>query len=146
MTVLIDTNVMLDYVMKREPFAQDALNCLEKLISGKAKVYLTTGTITDINSVARRTLHDAAAATGVTAKLLNAFQIVGIDKADCVKALDVSMDNFEDALVSICATKAKADYIITQNTKHNGQSPVPSISPTEFLKVQMAQGTAIHSL
>ena len=48
MTVLIDTNIILDYVLKREPFAQSALQCLDRLMEAKAKVWLTASTITDI--------------------------------------------------------------------------------------------------
>jgi len=136
MIVLIDTNIILDYVLKREPFAQDALECLDWLINHKAKVWLTASTITDIYYVTRRTLHDAAAAKSVIAKLLNAFQIASVDKGDCVKALDIDMSDYEDALVSVCAKKVKADYIITQNTKHFNQSSVPAMKPADFLRVQ----------
>ena len=46
MTVLIDTNVILDYVLKREPFADAARDCIERLLSEKEKVWLTASTIT----------------------------------------------------------------------------------------------------
>ena len=134
MIVLIDTNIILDYILKREPFAQDAMDCLERLIANKAKVWLTASTITDIYYITRRTLHDAVAAKSVVAKLLNAFQIAGVDQTDCVKALDVDVSDYEDALVSVCAKKVKAEYIITQNTKHFGQSSVPAMTPSAFLK------------
>ena len=135
MTVLIDTNVILDYVLKREPFAQDALDCLERLIISKAKIWLTASTITDIYYVTRKALHDAAAAKSVIAKLLNAFLIAGVDQADCVKALDADMSDYKDALVSVCAKKVKAEYIITRNTKHFSQSPVPAMKPADYLEM-----------
>ena len=137
MIVLSDTNVVLDYILKREPFAQDALDCLERLIGNRAKVWLTASTITDIFYVTRRALHDAVAAKGVVAKLLNAFQIASVDQTDCVKALDVDMNDYEDALVSVCAKKVKAEYIITQNTKHFAQSSVPAMKPADFLNLQI---------
>jgi predicted nucleic acid-binding protein len=129
MTVLIDTNVILDYVLKREPFAQDALACLERLIIGKAKIWLTSSTITDIYYVTRRALHDSEEAKAVVAKLLNAFQIAGVDKADCLNALNNGISDYEDALVSVCAKKIKAEYIITRNTKDFEKSAVPAIAP-----------------
>ena len=84
-----------------------------------------------------RALHDGAETKSVIAKLLNAFQVAGVDKADCIKALNVDMDDYEDALVSVCAKKVKAEYIVTQNTKNFGNSPVPTIKPADFLKVGM---------
>ena len=134
MILLIDTNVIIDYVLNREPFAKDTLECFEKLYKNKAKIWLTASTITDIYYITRRALHDAAAAKNVITKLLNAFQIAGVDKQDCVKALDAGMNDYEDALVSVCAKKIKAEYILTQNIKHFGQSSVPAIKPVDLLK------------
>jgi predicted nucleic acid-binding protein len=135
MTVLIDTNVILDYVLKREPFAADALSCLERLIISKEKVWLTASTITDIYYVTRRTLKDSAKAKAVIAKLLNAFQVAGVDKADCIIALGNGVSDYEDALVSVCAKKVKAEYVITRNIKDFEKSAVPAITPSDFLKL-----------
>jgi len=121
----------------REPFAQDAMTCLERLIMDKAKVWLTASTITDIYYVTRRALHDAAAAKCAIAKLLNAFLIASVDRTDCVKALDVDMNDYEDALVSVCAKKVKAEYIITRNTKHFHRSSVPAMNPVDYLNMKI---------
>lgn len=105
------------------------------MFSGKAKVWLTASTIADICHITRRALQDAATAKSVIAKLLNAFQIAGVDQGDCVKALDIDMGGYEDALVSVCAKKGKAEYIITQNTERFGNASVPAIKPADFLKI-----------
>ncbi len=136
MTVLIDTNVILDYVLKREPFAADALACIDRLIIGKAKVWLTASTITDIYYVTRKALQDSASARAVIVKLLGAFQTAGVDKTDCISALDVGVSDYEDALVSVCAKKARAEYIITRNIKDFQGSPVQAITPADFLKAR----------
>jgi predicted nucleic acid-binding protein len=133
MIVLIDTNVILDYALKREPFAQAAFECFERLILDKSKVWLTASTITDIYYVAKRALKDDGAAKKIIAKLLNALQIAGVDKTDCLNALDIDSNDYEDALVSICAKKVKAEYIITRNIKDFQNSFVPSITPGDFL-------------
>jgi predicted nucleic acid-binding protein len=132
---MIDTNIMLDYVLNREPFANSALACLERLFAEKAKVYLTASTITDIYYLTNKTLHDREKSKDVIAKLLNAFQIVPVDKTDCVTALGLPMTDYEDALVSVCSKKVKAEYIITRNLSDYKNSPVPAIEPIEFLKI-----------
>jgi len=133
MTVLIDTNVILDYVLKREGFAENALACLEKLVIAKAKIWLTASTITDIYYVSRRSLKDSDAAKGIIAKLLNSFDIATVDKSDCQNALISPMNDYEDALVSVCAKKVKADCIISRNVKDFTDSPVPVMHPIDFL-------------
>jgi predicted nucleic acid-binding protein len=132
MTVLIDTNVILDYVLPREPHADTARDCIERLLADKAKAWLTASTITDIYYVARRALRDADATKNVIAKLLGAFQIAGVDKGDCMSALALDMTDYEDALVAVCAKKIKADYVLTRNTKDFINSPVPAIKPIDF--------------
>jgi len=134
MTVLIDTNVILDYVLKREPHANSAFACIDYLMTSKAKIWLTASTITDIYYVTRRTLKDAPAAKKIIATLLNAFNISAVDKTDCLNALDIPNDDYEDALVSTCASKIKAAYIITRNLKDFTDSTVPAISPDEYVK------------
>ena len=134
MIVLIDTNVILDYVLLREPFAETAMKCLEYIIINKEKAYLTASTITDIYYVSRRALQNNEAAKSIISKLLNAFRIAAVDKTDCLSALNTAVSDYEDALVSVCAQKVKAEWIITRNTKHFQNSSVPAITPEGFLE------------
>lgn len=134
MNVLIDTNVMLDYVLKREPFAESARDCIEHLYIVKAKSWLTASTITDIYYLTRRALKDNQAAKAVITKLLNAFHIAGVDKTDCFNALEINVSDYEDALVSVYAKKVKAQFIITRNIKDFQTSIIPAITPNDFLK------------
>ena len=134
MTVLIDTNVILDFVLKREPFAETARDCMERLIINKTKTWLTASTITDIYYVTKRGLRYNEATRDVIAKLLNAYGIASVDKNDCVNALDLDISDYEDALLSQCAGRVKVNYIITRNEKHFASSTVPAISPEDYLK------------
>ena len=134
MDVLIDSNIVLDFILRREPHADNAMLLVEKLIKGKTRMWLTASTITDIYYVTQRTLRNNAVSKNTIEKLLNTFQIAAVDKNDCLKALDLDISDYEDALVSVCAQKAKAEYIITRNVEDFGKSPVPALSPQAFLK------------
>ena len=138
MTVLIDTNVILDYVLKREPLAQYAFDCLERLLTNKDKYksHLTASTITDIYYVTRRSLHNNELARGVVEKLLNAFNIASVDKNDCLVALTYSIGDYEDALQTQCACRIKAKHIITNNIRDFTNSPINAITPKDFLSNQ----------
>lgn len=133
MTALIDTNVIIDYILGREPFAPAARECVERLLAGNSKARLTASTITDIYYLTRRALKDKAAAKNVIAKLLNAFQIAFVDKSDCLGALEINAGDYEDALVIVCAKKVKAEYIITRNVKDFSVSAIPVVAPADFL-------------
>ena len=54
--------------------------------------------------------------------------------SDILEAIRMNFSDFEDAVVAATAARENADYIITRNTKDFIKSPVPSISPADFLK------------
>lgn len=60
--------------------------------------------------------------------------VVEVSRSDCKKALDLDMNDYEDALLSQYAKRSKATYIITRNTKRFIDSPVEAITPDDFLK------------
>jgi len=67
--------------------------------------------------------------------LLATYKIVSVTHEDCICAMAIPIEDFEDALVSACARKAETDYIISRDDKFlRGNSPVKVIEPHEFLK------------
>lgn len=54
MRVLIDTNVLLDFLLQRELFFQDAERLFQAIDSGQILGYVTATTLTDIFYIARR--------------------------------------------------------------------------------------------
>jgi len=135
MTILIGTNVILDYVLKREPYATAARMCLDILVSRKAKIWIPINALTEIYYTTMQTRHDTYAARAIVSKLLNAFQIVATDKADCLRALDLNMEDFELAIMAACAKKLKTAHIITRNPEGFNNSPVQAITPEEWVQV-----------
>ena len=134
MIVLIGTNVILDYVLKHEPYATAAKTCLDILVSRKIKIWLPVSALSDIYYATMQARHDTYAARAIVSKLLNAFQIVSVDKADCIKALELDMEDFEFALIATCAKKLKAAHIITRNPEGFRNSPVPALTPEEWVE------------
>jgi len=63
-------------------------------------------------------------------------KIVSVTHEDCAIAMAIPIEDFENALVSACAKKAKADYIISRDEKFlKDDSPVKVIAPKEFLQM-----------
>ena len=68
--------------------------------------------------------------------LLVTYNIIGVDRLDCQRALDLQINDFEDAIAAVCAKKANADYIITNDKEFLAEQDldVPAISPGDFLE------------
>jgi predicted nucleic acid-binding protein len=132
MKVLIDTNVILDVLMKREPHFEYSAELL-RLCGVKITGFITAGQTTDVFYLLRREGKDAATAKIILRKLTDNIRVIDVTAADVKNALADGMSDYEDALLAHRAKRQKADYIITRNEKDFKQSPVPALSPRAFL-------------
>ena len=66
--------------------------------------------------------------------LTSLFTVVDLRETDLTKAVDLQFPDYEDALQSVCAARAKANYIVTRNIKGFKSSAVPAIKPSELVK------------
>jgi predicted nucleic acid-binding protein len=129
---LIDTNVIIDYLDDRAPFANQAEEIIDLCERGELDGVLTAGAVTDIYYIMRKII--GREKTLESLKLLfSVFAIADVGKTDLLRAMDISMTDFEDALAAVCAKRVKADYIITRNVKDFANSPVPPITPQDFI-------------
>ncbi len=65
--------------------------------------------------------------------MMDVLDVVDVTRNDCIKAFDLLIADYEDALLVHCAKRTKAEYIITRNTKDFVNSPVEAIAPEDFL-------------
>lgn len=133
MNVLIDTNVILDVLGKREPFVKDSTAVLMLAAKGNLSASITANTVTDIYYLTKKHLQNHEAVKNALLSLIDILKVVDVTKVDCIKAFDLPMNDFEDALLAHCAKRVKADYIITRNVKDFTNSPVSTITPKDFL-------------
>ena len=134
MNVLIDTNVILDDILDRAKNAEPARRISRLVTDDLVNGYLTATCITDIFYIVAKNRSNSIARK-IIKNLLLSFAIVSVDGQDCQKAINLPMDDFEDALVMVCAEKAVLDYIVTNDKgflSENGLS-IPIINPTNFL-------------
>ena len=61
------------------------------------------------------------------------FTVVDLKADDLKKAADMKFRDYEDAVQSACASRIKANYIVTRNIKDFAESKVTAIKPTELL-------------
>lgn len=133
MKIMIDTNVVLDCMLDRKPFSEDAEMVLEQCVRGKHNGCILSSTVTDIFYIARKTMRNLHNIYLLMDDLMEDMLLIGVQNGDIMDALDRRESDFEDCLMSVCAERAGCDYIVTRNTKDFKNSKVPAITPREFL-------------
>jgi predicted nucleic acid-binding protein len=133
MKTIIDNNVILDVFQNREPFVKFSSSILRLVETKQVKGYITANSITDIHYVLNRFLKDKQKLYKAIDILFQLVDIIDVTAKDIRKAFRPEVDDFEDELISVCAERAKIDYIITRNTKDFINSPIPVITPEDFI-------------
>lgn len=140
MKILIDTNIVLDVLLRRADFFEASYDVLKLSALGKAEIFVTASAITDIYYILHRANKDAGKSKEAIIQLLNLVGIADATGSDIMNALSSKITDFEDAVAGAIAKRIKADCIVTRNTEDFSNSPVPAIDPKDFL----AQFSAIE--
>ena len=135
MKVMIDTNVVLDVLLKREPFFQASYEVMKRSALEQAEGFISATAATDIFYLLRKVLKDKQAAKDSLEKLMHLVGFADALGEDVNAAIASNMTDFEDALVSAIAARCRMDYIITRNTRDFRESPVKAITPQELLNL-----------
>ena len=134
MILMIDTNVVLDIVLKREPFFEDSYLTMLNAGENADLTLLSASAMTDLFYVLRKPI-GAAAAKEAVENLQSLIDYADVTRSDIEDAFRSSLPDLEDALVSAIAGRCKADYIITGNKANYKGSKVPAITPTELVQM-----------
>lgn len=130
--VLLDTNVVLDWLLDRSPWADEALPLWQARDTGRIIAYIPASVLTDIFYIARRQVGAVAALAAVDRSL--ALEVVAVDKTILLRARALPGGDFEDNVAMACAEAERLDFIITRNTEDFQHSPVKAIEPLTFVK------------
>jgi len=133
MKVLLDTNIIVDILSKREGY-EDSLQVLRSCEIKKIDGYVSTTTVTDVMYILRRHLPPEKLREAVQTLLIT-VGVSGVQKADITRAFSSVMKDFEDAVQASCAKRIKAEYIVTRNLRDFEESPVQAVSPADLLKL-----------
>jgi predicted nucleic acid-binding protein len=132
-SVLIDTDVLLDFYLDRKPFSDDSLQLFLKCEQKQFRAYVTPVIVANTYYILRRhaTHHYVIERLQV---LLNTIHVLAMDQKQVLAALDSKFTDFEDALQYFSAVNSnKIDAIITRNIKDFKKSALPVFTPNEFL-------------
>ena len=132
MRFLIDANIVLDVLQKREPYWKDSSVIWKLCETEQVEGYISTLTFANLMYVMRREL-DPAQIRDVLDKLRLIFRFADFTAADMEKAAEMSWDDFEDAIQAATAERIMADSIITRNVRDFRNSRVIAFTPSEYI-------------
>jgi predicted nucleic acid-binding protein len=132
LALLIDTNVLLDVVLERRPWVEEATALLDAVAKGRAAGYVASHAMPTVYYVVARERNRAAAATA-TSDLLQLLTVVPLDNAGFQRALGLGLRDFEDGAHAAACLQVGADYLVTRNPKDYQEAPLTLCTAGEAL-------------
>jgi predicted nucleic acid-binding protein len=132
MKVMLDLNVVLDVVQRREPFYTASATVLSQAVEGEHVACLPGHALTTLHYIVAKHASRKQAGTLVDWVLAH-LEVVAQDRAQFVRARSLKFEDFEDAALASAAEAAVCKCIISRNVADFRNSPVPAVTPEEFL-------------
>ena len=132
MRALLDTNVLLDHFLAREPFAKDASALMQAIAEQRFEAYISPITPLNIYYVARK-FRDGNGSLELVRSMLASCRIALLDYAVLNTALHLPLNNYEDATQLASAQAEGLDAIVTRDPKDFVGASLPVFSPASFL-------------
>ena len=130
--VLIDINILLDVLQKREPFYETSAHLLAVVETGRVKGYVAAHSITTLFYLIKKD-RSAAEARATITNLLQFIKIAPVDQNTIEQALNLDYRDYEDAVQMISAVQCKTDCLITRNVKDYQPALLSVLQPVDFL-------------
>ncbi len=134
MRALLDTNIVLDFVLARAPFYAEADEIFVRLQTGDFEAFISPITPINVFYTTRKEI-DKPTAFAAIEELLKVVEITGCDKRIFQNALALNFNDYEDAVQAACASAENLDAIVTRNAKDYKNAALPVYSPTDFLQI-----------
>lgn len=132
MTALVDTNVILDVMLAREPHLATSTAVLAAAEAGQCRGLLCATTITTIYFLAERQIGRSASLKQI-AKLMSIFGIAPVNQGVLASAIGRKITDFEDAVLHEAALQAGAQCIVTRNVRDFVNAKMPIYTPEQLL-------------
>jgi predicted nucleic acid-binding protein len=129
---LLDTNVVLDFLLDRPPFAEAAAAIWEALVQKRFEGYVAAITPINLFYIARK-LKGTEMARASVAGLIRDCQICPLDRTTLQTALALPLKDYEDAAQLASALASGLDIIVTRDPADFAGASLAVLSPVEFL-------------
>ena len=132
--ILLDTNVVLDFAMKRGEHYAPALEVMKEIASGRLHARVSASQVTDMYYFLEKKFSHEEAVRAI-ADLIGSIHILRVDEYIIKSALASGMPDFEDAVQAVAAKHFGIDIIVTRDKEGFSNSGLQVYLPVEFLEV-----------
>lgn len=134
MLVFLDTNILLDVLLDRASFVEESEAVIVRCEEAGAGMFISWHGLATVYYLIKRGRTEAQALSEVD-KILAWARVTACADGEARRARTLEFRDFEDALQAISAEACAADLIVTRNVPDFSKSPVPAVTPKEFLRL-----------
>jgi predicted nucleic acid-binding protein len=157
MTLLIDTNVVLDALLNNTEFIANSKELFYLAEQKRFIGYISASAVTDIFYISQKKLGKKTAREAISnprvavlvrylsqgtsypsqtiRHTLSIYYPATVTDEDIYKALDLTWDDFEDSVQFVVGEGLSVDYIVTRNTQDFSSGNIPAVTPEQFLQI-----------
>ena len=141
MKLLIDTNVVLDVLLRREPFFRTAAEVLNLTQRDEVREYVSASAITDIYYIANKQMKDRDAVRDLLKRLLMVVSVAAVSEREIQNALNLAWGDFEDSVQYSVALLNEMDGIVTRNPSDYQDANIRIWLPEQALELFANEGS-----
>ncbi len=133
MKILLDTNIILDYALIRQPFYDLADEIFALIEQKQIDGYISASTFTDLFYILNKP-RGKEWTLQFLARLVNLCQVATVDANTIQSALKEHYKDFEDDIQYHTALQTQLEAIVTRNTKDFSQKILRILTPEQLLQ------------
>lgn len=141
MKLLIDTNVVPDVLLRREPFFRTAAEVLNLTQRDEVWEYVSASAITDIYYIANKQMKDRDAVRDLLKRLLMIVSVAAVSEREIQNALNLAWGDFEDSVQYSVALLNEMDGIVTRNPSDYQEANMRIWLPEQALELFANEGS-----
>lgn len=138
MKFLIDTNIVLDLMLDRMPYSDDAAQLFDQAERGNISAVLCGTTVTTIFYIAAKTIGTRKAKQAVGG-LLSLCEVAPVSRAVLDAAIVSDFQDFEDAVLAVAGRIANVDAIVSRNPKDFRKAGLPVYNESQAVELLLSQ-------
>ncbi len=134
MDIFVDTDVILDFLIVREPFSEHAILLFNKADKGEIRFFLSATSVTNLYYILRRAASHWKVIAGLK-QLVSLGKVLEVNQDVMEQSLNSNFSDFEDAIQYYCAKqKPEITHIVTRNVKHYKGASLIVMTPELLVK------------
>ena len=134
MTALVDTNVVLDVLLAREPFLMESASVLDSIERSRCRGVLCASSVTTIHYILRRAVGTRESVERMRS-LFSIFEVAVVNRSVLETAMATGMADYEDAVIHQAAVQSGATCVVTRNVLDFKKAKLPVYTPSQFLRI-----------